>query len=114
MNFTILIFYQIKYLSYKKTPKQIAKRPASATACMATVTSFSASSTATRNACALIANDTLRAHYAPTSNYNFIAFWVHIKKHQPYAFYISKEFYEYAKENKNENISRKMYDTWSV
>jgi len=61
---------------------------------------------------ALTASDALRADHVPKSDYNFIAKWTRKKKHQPYTFYVTKKFYEYAVENDIENITRDLYDNW--
>jgi len=58
------------------------------------------------------ASNALRAKHAPKSDYNFIAKWFGKKKHQPYTFHITKEFYKYATENNLENITRDFYDKW--
>ncbi|AGE49830.1 GIY-YIG catalytic domain-containing endonuclease [Paramecium bursaria Chlorella virus Can18-4] len=58
------------------------------------------------------ASDALRAKYAPNGKKNFIAAWTRIKKHQPYTFIVSDEFYVHAMENNLENITCDLYEKW--
>ena len=57
-------------------------------------------------------SNALRTEHAPNNKHNFIIKWTKIKKHKPYTFYITKEFYKYATENNLENITRDFYDKW--
>jgi hypothetical protein len=65
--------------------------------------------------CGTDASYDLRAEHAPNNKHNFISGkWLRTKKHQPYTFQVSKDFYAYAIENKLENITRDLYETWSA
>jgi hypothetical protein len=52
--------------------------------------------------------------HAPNSTYNFIKDRISKKKHKPYTFYVSKEFYVYAVENNLNNITRELYENWRL
>ena len=65
--------------------------------------------------CGKDASDDVRAVHAPDNKHNFISGkWLRTKKHQPYTFQVSKDFYAYAIENELENITRKLYEIWSA
>jgi len=58
------------------------------------------------------ANDALRVIHAPGSNYDFINRWTRKKKHMPYTFYVSKEFYVHALLFEMTDITREFYENW--
>jgi hypothetical protein len=59
------------------------------------------------------ASDALRAEHAPNRTDNFIKGWSRIKKHQPYTFYVTKEFYVHALLFEMTDITRDFYEKWS-
>ena len=93
--------------TYKKTAEQIAKTSGENNGMSKPVCVFGKVFRA-----ASVASNVLRSEHAPQSNYNFIKKWTQNKKHKPYTFYITKEFYKYATENNLENITRDFYDNW--
>jgi hypothetical protein len=58
------------------------------------------------------ASNTLRAEHAPNRKDNFINQRTRIKKHMPYTFYVTKEFYVHALMFGMENITRDFYENW--
>jgi len=61
---------------------------------------------------ALLASNALRAEHAPHNKHNFIVHWTRVKKHMPYTFYVTNEFYVNAMMFDMENITRDMYENW--
>jgi hypothetical protein len=59
------------------------------------------------------ASDALRAKHASRSNYDFIRKWTRTKKHMPYTFYITKEFYVHTVLFEMTDITRDFYVSWS-
>ncbi|AGE58032.1 GIY-YIG catalytic domain-containing endonuclease [Paramecium bursaria Chlorella virus NW665.2] len=58
------------------------------------------------------ASNVLRAEHAPNNKHNFVNDWTRNKKHQPYTFRVTKEFYIHALLFDIKDITRDFYDTW--
>jgi hypothetical protein len=104
-------------LTFKKTPEQVSKTSGKNNGNFGKVGALSFHS---KPICVFgvlypstgDASNALRADYAPNRIDKFVGQWVHIKKHQKYTFYVSKDFYAYATEMKLCDITRELYENW--